>query len=222
MAGIIPRELFLVTCLCVPSIAFSTCLAVGLHNSMKPDVSVIRGMVIIGNLLITLCSASFLIRLVESAILSFSGLGGGSSIVVMWSWSMCNKCFLWRFGSPRECCQQAHWWGLTSVGVGTCLAVDSAAGRALSTQIFGMHASQVCSKCCTYNGWMMGLNTNHQCPLMPMNLVYPHLHRRQLCILGVLMDIYSNHKVHTGFHTQILWDRYKTQATCSTCSSLGE
>ena len=93
MAGSMPRVFFLVTHLCVCGVAFSARLTVELRDSMIPGASVIRGMVIIGELLITLCSASFLIRMVESATLCSSGVGGGLSIVVMRSWSMCNKSF---------------------------------------------------------------------------------------------------------------------------------
>ncbi len=45
MPGIIPGVLYLVTRLCVCGIIFSTCLAVGLHESMIPGASVIHGMV---------------------------------------------------------------------------------------------------------------------------------------------------------------------------------
>jgi hypothetical protein len=58
MADIIPGVLFLVTCLCVRSITFSAHLAVGLCNSMIPGASVIRGMVSMGDLSITFCSAT--------------------------------------------------------------------------------------------------------------------------------------------------------------------
>jgi hypothetical protein len=106
MVGIIPGVLFLVTCLCVRGIVFSTLLAVGLCDTMIPGASVIRGMVIIGNSLITLCSASFLIRLVE-------GVDGGLSIVVMRSLSMRNKCsplVVWfTTGAPSTVLQKELW-----------------------------------------------------------------------------------------------------------------
>ncbi len=83
--------------LCVLSVhtwhAFRAHLAVGLHDSMIPGVSVICGMVIVGALLITLCSAYLLIRPMESTILCFSGVAGGMSIVVMRPRSICNKHF---------------------------------------------------------------------------------------------------------------------------------
>ncbi len=78
-----PGVLFCVTRQCTQGISFKFLFAVGLQASMMSGASVILGTVMIGESLITLCSAS---RAILSFTLCSSAVGGGVSNAVIRSW----------------------------------------------------------------------------------------------------------------------------------------
>jgi hypothetical protein len=83
--GIMPGVLFLVTRQCVQGVILSTCLAVGFRDSMMLGALVICSIVRMGELSITLCSASCCKTILSFVTLCSSSVGGGASIVMILS-----------------------------------------------------------------------------------------------------------------------------------------
>jgi hypothetical protein len=85
-------------------------------------------------------------------------------------------------------------------GEASSLGVDNVVERARLTPKHGKLLFWEYSICCTNNGQLMDLGTNHLPPLMPTIIVDHHVHTPQLCILTVQAGIYSNPMACEEFH----------------------